>query len=359
MDWHKTSLSELEVLQACALGNGLLANNYSAVNSVLYAGKYQSQTAIEGGWIFEKFRANGICYFAFPHRVCPPGQTSPALTPQDPAPHDSTSHNPVPGPDSSGLHAALAALADDAAERGERLVFGNITLDEKEALTALYPTAEVLPTPEFSDYIYRTQKLADLAGKKLSRKRNHIHQFQNKHPDFAFHILGPQNLDAVWQVEKLWFAENTDCTADPKAGDTGTQRPDGGAPSDLEIEKEIIRFALDSFDSFARSCGMTGGVLSVAGQPVAFCIASILSGNVTDVHFEKCLSPFAADGGYAVINNEFAKSVHTEFINREEDLGIEGLRKAKLSYYPEMVLEKFTVAVHPAKDVGVSEPRHE
>ena len=84
----------------------------------------------------------------------------------------------------------------------------------------------------------------------------------------------------------------------------------------------------------------------VAGVPAAFCVASLLSAGVTDVHFEKCLSAYGRDGGYAVINNQFAKIAATEFLNREEDLGIEGLRKAKLSYYPERVLEKFSVFVN-------------
>ena len=83
---------------------------------------------------------------------------------------------------------------------------------------------------------------------------------------------------------------------------------------------------------------------------MAFCIASLLSQNITDVHFEKCLSTYTRDDGYAIINNEFSKTVQTEYINREEDLGIEGLRKAKLSYYPEKVLEKFRVEIRLNKE---------
>ena len=64
-----------------------------------------------------------------------------------------------------------------------------------------------------------------------------------------------------------------------------------------------------------------------------------------DVHFEKCLAGFDRDGGYTVINKEFSKRAKTEFLNREEDLGIEGLRKAKFSYYPEEVLEKYRVEI--------------
>ena len=120
------------------------------------------------------------------------------------------------------------------------------------------------------------------------------------------------------------------------------------AGDDLKIEKEIIFSALENFERFEKVCGMTGGLLYVDDKPAAFCVASLLSAVVTDVHFEKCLFEYARDGGYAVINNEFSKSVKTEFINREEDLGIEGLRKAKLSYYPEEILEKYNGTIHSA-----------
>jgi hypothetical protein len=306
MDWHTTSLSDLEALQRCALGNGFFANNYSAVNSLLYAGKFHSQLAMENGWLFEKFRVNGKTHFSVPHRIAGPAA------------------------DGEEAKAAVAALATDAARSGEALSFSNIPPEEKEFLLSLYPSAQVEATPESADYIYRTQDLAGLAGKKYSRKRNHIHQFRNKYPDYVFAPLSPEGIGSVRQLEESWLAES------------------GGESADLQIEKDIIFSALDAFGQLSTQCGMTGGILSVSGRPVAFCIASILSGSVTDVHFEKCLSSYARDGGYAVINNEFAKTVRTEFINREEDLGIEGLRKAKLSYYPALLVDKYTVAITPA-----------
>ena len=75
-------------------------------------------------------------------------------------------------------------------------------------------------------------------------------------------------------------------------------------------------------------------------QPVAMCIASTTGNATTDVHFEKAIEPYAHHGAYAFINREFAKICTTRYINREEDLGFENLRKAKLSYYPDLLIEK-------------------
>ncbi len=306
MNWQTTSLTDLETLQECALNNNFFANNYSAVNSVLYEKKFHSLIATDGEWIFEKFFDDGKTCYSFPHHVR--------------GNYDNTKK-------------AIELLQNDAAASGKNLLFQNITLEEKDALLKLFPAAKITATPESGDYIYRTENLSSLSGKKLSRKRNHIHQFQSKHPDFSFELLSVNNIYAAKSIEEKWLEENKSFAIED------------GSLSDLESEKEIIFYALDNFETFSKSCQMTGGVLFVQKEPVAFCIASLLSPSVTDVHFEKCLYDFGRDGGYAVINNEFSKTVETEFINREEDLGIEGLRKAKLSYYPERVLEKFLLEV--------------
>ncbi|MCR5762191.1 MAG: phosphatidylglycerol lysyltransferase domain-containing protein [Treponema sp.] len=307
MNWRKPELKDLETLQECAVNNSFFANNYSAVNSLLYEKKFHSLIATDGNWIFEKYFDDGKQYFSFPHNRS--------------GKYDD-------------LKSSLELLEKEAASSGQKLIFQNTTLEEKDALVSIYPSAKITATPESGDYIYSREKLSTLAGKKLSRKRNHIHQFKSKHPDFAFELLSANNLPAVKSIEEKWLEENKSFALED------------GSLSDLETEKEIIFYALDNFETFSKACGMTGGILFAQGEPVAFCIASNLSLSVTDVHFEKCLHDFGRDGGYAVINNEFVKTVQTEFINREEDLGIEGLRKAKLSYYPEQVLEKFLLEVN-------------
>ncbi len=307
MNWRKPDLKDLETLQECAVNNSFFANNYSGVNSLLYEKKFHSLIAIDGDWIFEKYSDDEKQYFSFPHNL---------------------------NGKYDDLKSALELLEKEAASSGQKLIFQNITLEEKDALVSIYPFAKITAIPEFGDYIYIREKLSSLAGKKLSRKRNHINQFKSKHPDFTFELLSDKNLFAAELIEEKWLEENKSFALED------------GSLSDLETEKEIIFYALDNFETFSKTCAMTGGILFVQGEPIAFCIASLLSRSVTDVHFEKCLYDFGRDGGYAVINNEFAKTLQTEFINREEDLGIEGLRKAKLSYYPERVLEKFLVEVN-------------
>ena len=299
MTWHTASLEDLDFIQQCATNNNLTANNYSAVNSILYSKKFDSHIAIDGDWFFEKYKVDGKTFFTFPHNV---------------------------KGDKSDVASVLEKLAAEAAGLGCGFAIRNMTEDEKELLLKQFSGAEIKEEPGLSDYIYLTEKLASLSGKKLSRKRNHIHQFSRKYPDFRYEPLSGANIEAVRLVESKWLAENI-------------------PNRDLLIEQEIINHALDNFVFFAQKAGLTGGVLFVGDEPAAFCIASALSPQLTDVHFEKCISPFATDGGYAVINNEFAKTVGTQYINREEDLGLEGLRKAKLSYYPEIVLGKFTARI--------------
>ena len=303
------ALTDLETLQKCAATNGFLANVYGAANCVLYAKKFGAQIAQEGGWLFLRLYENTKPRFFFPHKI------------------------------EGGLDGAEAALELLVHEAGDPFVLKNITAAEKEIVERVFPSAQIAAARESGDYIYRTTDLAALAGKKYGKKRNHIKQFKTKRPGYRFEPLTSGNLQDARQVEEKWLEE---VLAAASAG------ANSAAGDDLKIEKEIIFFALENFERFEKVCGMTGGLLYVDDKPAAFCVASLLSAAVTDVHFEKCLFEYARDGGYAVINNEFSKSVKTEFINREEDLGIEGLRKAKLSYYPEEILEKYNGTIHSA-----------
>ncbi len=320
MNWKTSTLTDLETLQKCAVNNDFFANVYGAVNCVLYAKKFSAQIAEEGGWLFLRLYEDQKPRFFFPHKI-------------DGGLDDAEEALKLLEREARGF------LEADSRFEKEPFVLKNITAAEKEIAARVFPKAQIASARESGDYIYRTTDLAALPGKKYSKKRNHIKQFKVKRPGYRFEPLTSANLQDARLVEEKWLEEVLAANA---AG------ANSAAGDDLKIEKEIIFSALENFEIFEKVCGMTGGLLYVDNKPAAFCVASLLSKTVTDVHFEKCLFEFARDGGYAVINNEFSKSVKTEFINREEDLGIEGLRKAKLSYYPEEILEKYNGTIHSA-----------
>ena len=168
-----------------------------------------------------------------------------------------------------------------------------------------------------SEYIYKRENLANLVGKKFHSKRNHISSFTKKY-NWTFEKLNNDNIADARFVADGWYAANVD-----------------PADTSASAENVGISFLLDHMDIFK----VQGGILRVDGQPVAFTCGTPINDKVFDVNFEKALPEY--QGAYAVINREFAKSLNYEFLNREDDLGLPGLRKAKLSYHPDIILKKY------------------
>ena len=181
-----------------------------------------------------------------------------------------------------------------------------------------------------SDYIYLQNDLNLLPGKKLQKKRNHISQFHRRFENFSFSFFDRNNytkalIEDFVSVAESWKKEQSETA-------------NGVELSDYYSEVSSIKTALNYIEVF----DFAGGILYVKEEPVAVTLASKISDKVLDIHFEKCLREAASFGGYAVINNLFIKQCDSfQYINREEDLGIEGLRKAKLSYKPTIVLKKY------------------
>ncbi len=181
-----------------------------------------------------------------------------------------------------------------------------------------------------SDYIYLTEKLIVLSGSKLQKKKNHISQFNRHFKNTRFEFFDKSNFskalyDDFVFVAESWISEHK-------------QESEEHNLSDYYSEIESIKLALNNISAL----DYYGGILYVDDKPVAITLASRISDEALDIHFEKTLSQAAQFGGYAVINNLMAKHCASfHYINREEDLGIDGLRKAKLSYKPEIILNKF------------------
>ena len=178
---------------------------------------------------------------------------------------------------------------------------------------------DVVEQDEGADYIYRKEDLATLAGKKYHAKRNHISAFSRQFA-WSYEPLNAHNREDAQACADRWYAENADRLT----------------PA-LSVERDGVATLLAHFDEL----GLLGAAIRVDGQIVAFCIASRLNDEVVDVHVEKALAAY--EGAYAVVNNQFAKHLPGEIrlVNREDDMGLEGLRKAKLSYHPVRILKKY------------------
>lgn len=184
-----------------------------------------------------------------------------------------------------------------------------------EKIKAIY---DLKPKRDAFDYIYLQSDLAGLTGKKYHSKRNHINAFSKKH-DWSYEEITPENKADVKNCARLWYEENSD-----------------KEDYYLLCEKRGVETILNNMD---RLC-VKGGAIRVDGRIVSFTLGTEINSDVFDVHVEKALKEYGE--AYTVINNEFAKRLSDyKYINREDDMGLEGLRKAKLSYKPEILLEKY------------------
>jgi hypothetical protein len=176
------------------------------------------------------------------------------------------------------------------------------------------------------DYIYARNDLARLAGRKYHRKRNHVKRFMQRYAH-EYVPLGSEHIPECREIVEGWCRERN-CEIDPV----------------LCAEREAVEEVLSHFENL----DLLGGLLRIDGKPVAFTIGEAFDGRTALIHVEKALSGY--EGLYQAMNKLFCESSleDFEFVNREQDLGIEGLRKSKESYFPVTMLKKYRVMLRTA-----------
>lgn len=218
------------------------------------------------------------------------------------------------------LRKAIEALRADARERGRNLRFFGVTESDKLALESVCPGEFLYEEDrDFFDYIYDRNDLATLAGKKYHAKRNHIAAFE-RNESYTYEEICNANIDECIQMNARWNAMNLDKN-----------------PTELEHELQAIMRSFENYEAL----GFRGALLRVDGEVVAFTMGEAMGSHMFCTHFEKAFAHVR--GAYPMINREFAARSLTEYplINREEDTGDDGLRKAKLSYHPLKLLVKY------------------
>ena len=222
------------------------------------------------------------------------------------------------------LKPTLDAIIHDSRTRDIPCRLTSLSEEDCTLLEKLYPGQfRFHDDRDAYDYIYDIHDLADLKGRKYQRKRNHINRFHQNFPGFTVEPLTDENtVEAVLLLQK-WYEDRA--IADPH--------------SDFIMEQAAIFKALRN----RRELGIEGLLLKHEGKVLAITMGCKLSETTFDVQFEKALDE--ADGAYPTINQEFAKYLRNKYpsllwLDREDDMGLEGLRKAKLSYCPHHMIEK-------------------
>ena len=296
MTFHPLTLFDREAMQAVTLHSGRRNCNYTFANLVGWQFWYYTEVCVLENAVVLRYTFNGQRAYM----VCTSEELSLQLI--EALFDDSDGDLTLIGLEDSQvaqLSTIKAPLALWRGVRGEASPF----------------SISVEPVRDQYDYIYRRTDLATLHGRHLDAKRNHINRFRAAHPDFEYRPLTPESFDECRRLTEIWQEEKD-------ASDT------------IDVEKQVMETIFSNWDAL----GMTGGSIFVDGRMVAFTYGSAVTTDTLDVCVEK--ADRHVEGAFAIINQQFAEHLPEQYIylNREEDMGIPGLRQAKLSYHPEILL---------------------
>lgn len=293
LNWKIPEKKDIPEMKKAVQQSNCCGSDASALNIYLLRNKYNTEICFCEGFLFRKYHGlNGRRGYGYPLG-------------------------------NGSIDAALGIIKRDSEERGEKTEFCLLEEKQKKVVNQYYNSQiEWDNDAGNSDYIYVRGNLAKLSGKNYHKKKNHVLKFCRTYSDWKYCDITEANIKDTIRIAEKWFDEKSNVCDRKKTG-----------------EYEAIKEAADNYFEF----GLCGGILYVGDNPAAMTIGSEINKDVCDVHFEKAVGKYAADGAYAVINNMFALS-HTGYIylNREEDINIEGLRKAKMSYHPDIILKKFS-----------------
>ena len=176
---------------------------------------------------------------------------------------------------------------------------------------------EFTPDRDNYEYIYKSEDLINLSGKKFRQKKNHLNQFRMQYSNYEYLPITEDIIPLCRETAASWVE---------------THHEEG-----IEDELVAINLLFDNWDAL----GLKGGAIKLFGRVEAFSIGEILNDRIALIHIEKANPDIR--GLYQAIYNEFIRHEFSEveFINREEDMGLPGLRQAKESYNPDHFAEKY------------------
>ncbi len=216
----------------------------------------------------------------------------------------------------------IEAILEDAKKRKITPIISSILAEKLDDFLSLYGECVTIEGKLGSfDYVYSIDDLATLSGKKYHKKRTHLNNFKKQFPSYSVEKITKDILPQIVEMSEKWYNEKAE------------KAPE----NDITYEHSALSRALENFEALK----LDGIMIKCEGEIIAFTMGSRLSNDTFDVQFEKAIPE-----AYPAINYEFANYIKNKyhdikFLDREEDMGVEGLRKAKSSYHPHHMTEKY------------------
>lgn len=292
INFKQVELNDKKDIDSCLNPNTYRACDFCFTNMYAWNAKFKTLFAIKNKTLFLRFNeVDGNTYYMMP------------IGPMD-------------------LEKAFDELLQDAAQSGRTFQMKGITLRMwKDIESAMPDRFEYIHDRNNDEYIYLSEKLIHLSGKKLQSKRNHINRFKNDNPNWSYSpIITEKEIEQCLNMLDDWEEEKNE------------QAPDKSLRYDYIATKVMLENL--------KTLELKAGAIKIDGKIVAFSIGERLVDDTFVVHVEKAYADI--NGAYTIMNQQFAEheAASFKYINREDDLGIESLRKAKLSYQPDILLQE-------------------
>lgn len=310
--------------------------DYSFTNIYTWKDRYHTEIAQDNDFLWARYREpDGRISYMMPLSIngdsVMNGRVSYA--------HESfvLNHDASKSEEDARLKSILQTLMAEAVDGGYPFAMQGVTRDMYDRLSAVLPDTFIYkPLRRDFDYLYHSNDLIQLSGKKYQPKRNHIHKLQSL-PGCTYRPLQLSDIPACMEMTCQWIHQNHIYNEEFISSETES----GIRENTIAEELQAIQYAFSHWEAL----GLQGGVLFLDEKMIAYTYGQPISTDTFGVHIEKADSE--VDGAYPLINQLFAQQVATSYtyINREEDMGLAGLRKAKLSYHPVALIEKGEVTL--------------
>lgn len=289
IEFRPIQITDREWIEKCLQQGNSRSCEYTFVNNYIWSKQYQLEIANVDGFYCSRSGKDEERFYSYPA-----GQ--------------------------GDIKKVIEKLMEDAKEKNIPFILRSMIKEQADVLNELFPNRfEITTNRDESEYIYTVEKLSSLAGKKLHGKRNHIARFKDN-PDWNYEDISDSNMKDCLIMNDEW-CKMYNCIDDPS----------------LNHELCAVKEAFANY----KELGLVGGLIRREGKVIAYTVGSQITEDTFDIHIEKAFANI--QGAYPMINQQFVQHNCQEYmyVNREEDLGDEGLRKAKTSYYPDILLDKY------------------